>query len=208
MYCTNCGAYIQDGAKFCQNCGEKLAPGPEAEQNQQSSQQNTETTFSKPDYSDYVEKNNSEMRPECSQLAWHKFLIYFILIIEAIFDLITAYNFISGAGFGVDKNYITANFPDVVTVVKVNGYLYLALGLYTISTRNSLAKFKSGAPDKLTLMYVFSAFLAFLGNLLISPAFGSESVSFGIIITPVLHALFWILVNKSYYKKRQALFKN
>ena len=31
MFCTNCGAIIRDGAKFCENCGTRLVILPESQ---------------------------------------------------------------------------------------------------------------------------------------------------------------------------------
>ena len=201
MYCSKCGTQNVEGARFCHNCGEKLVTTQPVE-SEQCSQTNTATQ----------DLNNrsfyTQTPPACNKLGWHKFLVNFLLIIDAIGIIFIAYSYISGTGFGENRDYIVSNFPDAVRVVKINGFLYLALAIYIIDTRNHLAKFRSGAPGRLTLMYVLQLALAIVGNLMIAPVFEAEYIITGLVIPPVLYAVFWICVNHAYYKNREQLFVN
>ena len=203
MYCTKCGSQNPEGSNFCHKCGEKL---PLLQDEKSTPQKDAYPVQPAESERNTASEPFPKYNPACSQLGWHKFLVNFQLIIEGLFNLFIAYSYISGSGFGEARDYIYTNYPDMALYVKLNGFLYFALSLYTFAVRNGLAKFKFDAPRKLLYMYVFSALLALAGNLMAAPAFGGFAEAPGLIITPILYALVFILINYDYYKKREELF--
>ena len=151
---------------------------------------------------------NESMYP----MKWHKFLIYFSLWASAIFNAITAINCFSGNVYGGRKAAETVyrSFPGMQTVTTIYGVLLIAIAVFAIVTRFSLARYKATGPRQIIVLYVLSLVAAVGYTLLVSLVTrlpfdrltnASTWVSLGV-------SVIMIFANSAYYEKRASLFVN
>ena len=146
------------------------------------------------------------VRPEPG-LKWHKFLIYFFLWVRAADILYTGYMELTGRSYG-NPNEVYVTYPGLKIPDMAFGIAILALGVFTIYTRFQLARFKVGAPSKLTIIYVLDLVLSLL---LVVTAI--NHIPFGDymdkrLLPPLLGNVVTTVINIIYYNKRRHLFIN
>lgn len=210
MYCTNCGARQQDGAKFCEHCGTPLtAPSqayrqPNAHTDQATYQQPYQQTYQSP----YQQPAAAEL-----SMKWFKFLIYFSLWAGAVINLANAVLMLTGSVYEVAVNSIS---PDVVygfygnglkAFDMIYGIAMLALAAFSIHARFRLAKFRKDGPLCLYIVYGASIALSLIYTIGTTIIVGESTFSSDI-ASNVLVSFIFIFVNRSYFKKRSAMFVN
>ena len=151
MYCHNCGTQIPDDVRFCPECGAKTASAEPA----------AEAGAIRP-----VAAGGSPavLPPERRQnLGWYKFIINFQLFANAAVNLIGSIPFLTGTVYGskeVAENLYYV-YPEIKALTLGLGVLCIALAVYAIFVRFSLARFKRRGPTH----YVILMLLNSLGTL-------------------------------------------
>lgn len=201
-YCTRCGTKSE--GKFCPNCGAAMntnvssAPGYS-----QGGGQPGGSAPSTPGYG-FIHKNeqprtgasyapnyNQNQRngqpdygadPKNYKLGWHKFLIYLNLWAVALLS------------FANGVIYCVIGIPYALL-----GVLDLFLGVYAIYVRFQLARFKQGAPKKLTIFGVILIASNLLAAILLSDPEAGGAVVWNVA---------FIFYSWRYYSSREELFVN
>lgn len=197
MYCHNCGTQIPDTVSYCPECGAKVASAaPSAEA--------------------------GELRPvmpaadaapaKKGGMGWFKFIIYFQLFAAAVVSLFNAFTFLSGTIYGsreVAENlyYI---YPEMKLLTMALGVVSVALAVFAIVVRFSLARYKRSGPRLylillavnilVTLVFVFGA-----AGILESPV--SDFLD-STQISSLVVSLGFLIFNFFYFRERKELFVN
>jgi hypothetical protein len=197
MYCHNCGTQIPDTVSYCPECGAKVASAaPAAEA--------------------------GELRPvmpaadaapaKKGGMGWFKFIIYFQLFAAAVVSLFNAFTFLSGTIYGsreVAENlyYI---YPEMKLLTMALGVVSVALAVFAIVVRFSLARYKRSGPRLylillavnilVTLVFVFGA-----AGILESPV--SDFLD-STQISSLVVSLGFLIFNFFYFRERKELFVN
>ena len=145
-------------------------------------------------------------------MKWHNFLIYFSLWAGAVLMIVSGTQLLTGAAYGTpeDSSRVYAYFSGLKTVDMTFGLLQFAAAGWLIYTRFQLASMKAGAPGKLTAAYVLNVLLS-VGYLAAASGVTRVSVSElgdGSVIGTIISGIVMILANRSYYGKRETLFRN
>ena len=183
MFCTNCGAQIQDGSSFCPNCGARqpsrqnsAAPQqPAYQQNQgyqqppyQQNQGYQQPTYQQPTY----QQNQGYQQPVYRQdqgyqqqayqyyqpaqqlgMKWHKFLVYFSLWASALFNVVNGFQYLNGDQYGTYKNQVYRLIPELKTPDTIFAILCFVTGILSAVTAYNLLKFKKNGPKLLLATY-------------------------------------------------------
>ena len=157
-------------------------------------------------------KDSGYQPPEMG-MKWHKFLIYFSLWAGAVLYVISGMLLITGGIYnssGVSSSMIYAYYGSLKTVDVIFGLLYIALACYLIYTRFQLARFKFGAPSKLTICYVLGVVIAVAYMIGVSSAtdLSISDMMDSRTTTQIITSIAMIIINKVYYDKRSHLFVN
>ena len=186
MTCTKCGTQLPVGTSVCPVCGCSLAPA-----------------------------HVTDWKPTRS-MKWHNYLCYFGLWAGALFNIVSAFIFFTGAQYTIDgRNYsefVYAVFPKMKIADMLYGILVLALAVFNVLTALKLMKFKVGAPRMLTAVYIFSLASAIFYILIAIDATSDahNSISLGDLvgssISNTITSVIMIFVNKAYYAKREYMF--
>ena len=197
MYCHNCRTQIPDTVSYCPECGAKVASAaPAAEA--------------------------GELRPvmpaadaapaKKGGMGWFKFIIYFQLFAAAVVSLFNAFTFLSGTIYGsreVAENlyYI---YPEMKLLTMALGVVSVALAVFAIVVRFSLARYKRSGPRLylillavnilVTLVFVFGA-----AGILESPV--SDFLD-STQISSLVVSLGFMIFNFCYFRERKELFVN
>lgn len=227
MFCTNCGAQVQDGASFCPNCGQRLSvpqpvpqPQPTWSQPQQSYQQPEQTyQQTQQSQSSYQQSCSSQQayaqqavqQPE-QGMKWHKFIVYFAIWASAFISFVNGIRCLTGGHYGEYKEMVYAFIPGLKAPDILYGLLALGAVAIAIVTGLSLLKFRANGPKLLTILYIYSAgssllYLVWAGAVLSSKGADVSSV-IGSVIGSLVGSVVMIFVNKAYYAKRAHLFVN
>ena len=143
-------------------------------------------------------------------MKWHKFLIYFSLWAGAVICALNGLQLLTGTVYGPnnESEAVYVHFPALKSVDMVFGVIMIAIAVFLIYTRFQLARFREGAPNKLTIAYLLQL-AAFLGyGIVIS---GIVHMSFSDVINSqtsasIVSSIVMIVVNRVYYNKRAHLF--
>lgn len=187
MYCNRCGAEVTPGAAFCSECGAPMVQEGGLQQNQ------TEQATPFP-------------------MKWHKALIYCFLFLGAAISAINAIMVFSGSHYQGYADMVYGLMPKLKTVDTIMGILCLGGIAVALITRQKLAGFKRGAPNWVTLVYVYNGVLALFypiaANAVVDiPGLLEESFSPSTIISFV-GIIVAVVCNRIYYNKRASLFVN
>ena len=121
MYCKNCGAFVQDGAPFCSNCGaqqnaaqpqqptyqqQTYQQPPYQQQNYQQPPYQQQAYYQQPPYQQqaYYQQPAGDPRNQGMPMGWYKFLIYFALFAGAVLNGISGSNQILRKGCNLIVN--------------------------------------------------------------------------------------------------------
>ena len=141
---------------------------------------------------------------------WHKFLIYFSLWIAAVIRALDGLQLLTGTFYGPNNEaeQVYGIFSNLKNVDMIFGVIMLAVAAFLIYTRFQLARFREGAPNKLTLVYVlqlavplgYAFAVAGIVKMSISEIMNPQDLS-----SIAVHVVM-IFVNRVYYNKRAHLF--
>ncbi len=188
MYCPKCGAYNDDLAMFCTQCGAALAQNAGDEP--------------------YQEQTPAAPMP----MGWYKFLIYFSLFASAVINVINGFTCLRGTHYGDVADLVYAMFGGLKTVDLLMAVASFALAAFSIYVRFRLAQYRQDGPTMLTWLYVASiavSILYIVGVAAVLPAevrgeVVSSSVSSA--APSAVVAVVMIFVNRVYFKNRAHLF--
>jgi hypothetical protein len=209
MFCSKCGNQVADGAAFCDKCGAQLnAQPPQAPQQPQYD----------PNQFAQAPEQPYGFAPQAPALTmkWYKFLIYFLLFAVAVLNVIGGINALTGANYTVSGENVSklvyALYPSLKTVDIIYGIACILLGIYQVSIRFQLAKYKTNAPKALFGMYVANAIIVAIYSFSVLGIVPTEVVSHseltGQAIGAIIGAGVMIWLNKIYFDKRKHLFVN
>lgn len=119
------------------------------------------------------------------EMKWHKFLIWFSLFFSALINI-------------ADGIYCFS-FVDQIGSMAFFGIAEILLGLFVIFVRFRLSGFKRNAADLLTAAQAIGIVLLILSALILGLDANVSGISTGIAM---------LVINRVYYKKREALFRN
>ena len=218
MYCRNCGAPLQDGAAFCQNCGTRVAVQPitVAEQPKENyAQEKRQATApaaamvkesprvneqprasAQNNTEDWSGFQDADLTAQRLPLKWFHFQIYFQLWLGAISNLyyaVTNFNDLKDYGF----------YGLAIIILLVGG----GVAVLQIVARFHLAKFKQDGPKLLMITLWVPAIANFCLYLYLWSLTSFSAVG-GSMIGGLIANIIMIICNNIYYKKRAALFRN
>lgn len=222
MFCINCGAHLNDGSKFCNQCGAQQSSTQQSNQQADFGQQNNQQTSweqqqewqrqqnwqryqqEHPEYQQQNPSNNQYDMP----MKWHKFIIYFQLFCGMAINLWAAVSSFTGEMYGEYKNAFYLTYPAFKTIDIAYGVLCLLLIPFAVIVRQKLANFKQNGPA------LYISFLAV--NLVISIAYivamititnvDISELNISTYITSFCTSFCMIAVNSIYFNKRRHLF--
>lgn len=144
-------------------------------------------------------------------MAWHKFLIYFALIAFGILLIIGGINWMNGGQYEGAKEFVYEYYEDLVGLDIAYGIAVITLGIYALTARSALAKYKEVGPKKLTRLYVSFVIVEILHTMIRKEIIGISHLNndekLNMIIKVVVY-LALIIINIYYYKNRKHLFYN
>lgn len=183
-HCVKCGKLLSRYATKCCYCGAVQSPS-----NSPTAPSAFNCSSPQPPY--YSQKE--------LPMKWYKFLIYFYLFANAIEYF---YNFI----MSVNNATIFTNdrrLGDLVFAV-----FYLGMAVYSLITRNALAKYKEIGPRLLLGSYIIIAIASVINILVFSDRLsGTSDDIFIALLISVFTELIMYACNAAYFKKRDHLFK-
>lgn len=197
MVCHRCGAQLDDGAPFCSACG--------AQQPQQPPQ------YTQSPCEQVAPQSDPRPRQQEYPLGWHKFLIYFSLWANGIWNLFGAVEMFTGSLYRWDGSSVASTVYSAYPVLKaldfVYGMLHIAIGVFFLCVRFQLAAFRRGAPKLLIGLYaaIIAAmviYLMALGAIVGVDPLTANSVG------SLLGGAIMLIINSVYYRNRASLFVN
>lgn len=213
MFCTKCGAQMDDKHKFCPNCGSGVVESEEQNDIFAVSDDPFEKSESKPVVS-AVPTETPEFGPRYP-MNWFKFLIYFSLFAGAVLNVVNGINYISGGVYFVQtQGAVTADqvyeyYGMALKVVDViMGIACLGVAGLMIVTRFKLAGFKTEAPSY--VYFMCGALIAV--DLVYSVIGGAITATMGETIASLIPTfavkVVLLICNIKYFDRRKTLFKN
>ena len=190
MFCSNCGAQINDGAAFCSNCGASIGATPNAAP---------------------YDLQPAPTPVAAQPMKWFKFLIYFALFAGAALNALSGFRFLTGSLYGDEKELVYLIFSDLKTLDMIIGIGTLALAALGIFTRVRLAGYYKNGPKLLSLTYLGGAIvnvIYIIGVYVVLPEMVTELIDMSSAISSIVTSVAMIFVNKSYFAKRASLFVN
>ncbi len=197
MYCRSCGAQMRKEQRFCNVCGFENAVHIN----------NTQTIY---------ECHTPTYEPKASDypMKWFHYLIYFALFLDAVVDVSTGLQFVSGSAYYIETNglvsagQVYALYGTGLKVINIlYGVIMLLMAVFGIVTRFKLANFKKGAP---MMLYILNGadVLIFLIYLIVVSMIAGISVNLVDQISLVAGAFIGFVLNYRYFSKRKVLFCN
>ncbi len=184
--CSQCGTAIQDdAAQFCNHCGAPLS-------------------F---DTSTSASENPVAAMP----MKWYKFLIYFSLFAGAVLNAANAITLLTGSVYleeGITADEVYSIFPMLKAVDLIYGLCMLALAVFAIITRYSLAKYKANGPKLIVLLYVASLVVSLIYCVGYYFATDINLLSDSSNVVSIAVSAAMIAINYNYFSKRKHFFVN
>ncbi len=212
-FCSKCGASNDDAARFCVSCGQAMDAGQGAQANPgQQAGQDQQYNYGNSGQGTYPGGNqyqnpNVQMGPG---MGWYKFLIYFALFASAILNVVSGFLTIFGVQYDGAADVVYMVFGGMRALDIIIGLATIAIGVFAIVVRQSLAHFKKGAVKNVITLYVVAFVVSLLYVILASVVTGIPIGSFlsGTTLVNFLVAILMIVVNYVYFKNRQDMFVN
>ena len=237
MYCKNCGAFVQDGAPFCSNCGaqqnaaqpqqptyqqQAYQQPPYQQQNYQQppyQQQNyqqppyQQPNYQQPNYQQqaYYQQPAGDPHNQGMPMGWYKFLIYFALFAGAVLNGISGIRQLTGSIYDGGADFIYSVFDGLQLLDIVIGLLVICFAAGQIYVRFCLAGYKANGPKLVVAMYAgigIINIIYLIGLSMVLPESAMESLDTSNVITNLVVGLVMAGVNSVYFNKRKHLFVN
>lgn len=195
MYCRNCGQQIPDDSKFCTNCGVSV--------------EETTTPVDIQQENNYYEQPNQQAVSQPG-MKWFKFIIYFQLFLASFSHIFSGLMALTGMSYdfaGGSSAAVYSMYPVLRAVDMWYGVVCIGMALAAVYVRQSLAKFKEGAPNKylmfLALNFAFSVAYILIANV-VTGQFSMDISAMSSSISSVV----MLVLNGIYFRKREHLFVN
>ena len=201
MFCSKCGAYANDSAKFCTACGATLSS---VQSGSQYTPQEQTAYSAAPRQSIAFEQTEYKM-------GWYKFLIYFSLFAGALKSLSGGFSMLTGAHYGdVDPELVYSVFAGMQFVDILFGVVLIGIAGFCIYVRQCLSRYRRNGPKMLNYLYItdLSVSLLYLfGASLVSGISIAELIDAST-VSSLISSCVMLAINTSYFKKRASLFIN
>lgn len=218
-YCSSCGAKLDgDYAQFCAHCGARTS----------TPNQNAYDFSSAPAYGQqsapvYDPYSMYGQQPVYGQgipaarygMKWYKFLIYFALFAAAVLDVVSGLLYITGSWYTVqsagqvDANLIYFFYGNGLKVLDIcMGLVMIAIAGFTVYTRFCLSQYRVNGPTCLYILYAANAVIVFLYSLFLLFVTGINQLTESSTIVSVVTSIAMVFINRSYFTKRKAMFRN
>ncbi|MDE6025787.1 MAG: zinc ribbon domain-containing protein [Lachnospiraceae bacterium] len=207
MYCTQCGNYIPDGATSCNVCGTPINQGMGTnwyQQPQQPPQQNMQ--WNNLQQSAISQNNGNELG-----MKWFKFVIWFQLYANCVLNIYNGYRISFGKHYNLDDSYVQMiynMYDGLQTIDLAVGISMMALGVYAIITRYSLAGFKKHGPFMYYLCLFFNILVAVIYCILVKATVVGIEINNTRMISNAIMMTVLLICNLVYFGKRRHLFVN
>lgn len=140
-------------------------------------------------------------------MKWFKFIIYVQLFLSALGNLILGIGLLAGTAYGEYSGLVYTAYPMMRGIDLLIGLATLALAAAAIVVRQKLARYRAGAPRLYLILQAVS-----LGVGLVYLLAGSAAVGMLLLNASTLASLMgsgvMLLVNRVYFRRREALFVN
>lgn len=224
MYCSNCGTYNPDEAKFCSECGLVLKKEEQRSNNDylldkefngynwggERSVPAVETGAGADEVitGSYTPADRGYTAPaKVYKMGWHKFLIYFSLWVGALANLASGIQAITGAQYDGAANRVYLMYDGLQFADIAYGILLVGLAVLAIVTRYQLARFKRTGPKLLTVLYAGLVIVQVLYILAAGLITGMNFFETSL-ISNIAASIAVIFINLKYYSNRASLFVN
>lgn len=224
MICPYCRSEIIDTAKFCTECGAPLQvqpapvmPQPDEPQSILPEAQLPETPAASTEQPESAVQE-SPVQPESTapgapSMSWYRFLITFGMYFGAFCCVLDAIRLFCGRQYGKQAQAVYSLIPGLKTADVIYALVLLGIAALCIYARFRLAQFKKNGPLVFLLIFMTAVIAAVIYLIVCSSLLSRFGVSFGDLLDfqTVVTFLFCILMfvlNRSYFRKRKALFCN
>ena len=186
--CKVCGTKLEEGVRFCPECGAPNGSAPAPEQKGLG--------------------DSPRVAEAMYPLKWHHVLLV-LLILGGIVNIITGLCHPFGVQYtirGMDAAEVYRQIPRLRALDIFSAVISLGTGAFQFVVWKRLGGFYRNGPDLLTLMYVIYLVFGLIYNALASSLLGVST--FGGAAGKLIWSAVLLIVNRVYYSKRDALFVN
>ena len=220
--CKVCGTRFADGKRFCPSCGEPVAAtraavlhtpmavcklcGEKYDGSRRFCPQCGAPSGAAPPPGERRPVSSAYTSAAVLPMKWHHVLLV-LLIVGGIFNVVGGLLLISGQAYfirGLDPNMVYWHFPGMKVLDILGGIVGIGMGGFQFLVFRQLSSFRQNGPGLLTAFYI--VYMVY-GLLYCAAAFSALGVStFRTALLSLICTLVLLLVNRSYYAKRDALF--
>ena len=186
--CKVCGARYTGGKRFCPQCGEPVGSAP--------------APVEKPRY------DGSYTAAAVMPMKWH-FVMLVLLALGGVFNVVSGILRISGQEYAMrsmDVTMIYRQFPRMKVLDLFSGIVAIGMGGFQFVIFRRLDKLCQNGPKLLTAFYIAYLVYSILYHAAASASLGVSTI--GSAAINIICTLVLLFVNRSYYGKREELFKN
>lgn len=222
MFCGYCGTKMEEGTRYCPNCGAPVNSTVNNEQNQNQNGYQSQPQIPIPPTA-YEAPANGKTWAEIKRIGciygadgkrygigWMKFLLNFSFFATAVVNLFSAISLFTGITYGEDLPYVREFFPEIRVIDIIYGFFVLALGAGAIFVRFRISELKRDAMKWYLVLFVSGLIIGYVYLIicavivgtspaeLIAEEIGSDMT--GIIIFAINYGV--------YFKRRECVFVN
>ena len=146
-------------------------------------------------------------------MKWFKFVIYFQLFCNALYNVFYGYRYITGQVYGeiynVEKStLIYATWPSLKTMDVLLGIIAILLAVFAIYVRFRLSAFRGNGPKMYLIFLLLNAVISFIYVIASNAIIGGNATDYISGLSPFAFIVPLIIANYQYFKKRASLFIN
>ena len=149
--------------------------------------------------------------PSAYPRKWFKFLIYFLMWINALSLFVTGFRMVTGTLYEENiRDAVYATFSGLKTVDVLFGLVFIVLAVAIIYDRFRLAGFYQNGPKLYLLFYGINLAASVIYYLAVLGILGEDAkyVDNQSVIISIVTSLVMLIINKIYFDKRKELFRN
>ena len=220
VYCHHCGKPIDPSAKFCPYCGTEVPTAAPEEDATQKWAPMLETDATQK-WAPMPETDAQSPAPEAAAgsdagalpMGWHRFVVNFSLIAGGILNILSGLLSLTGAEYGENREALYLLLHGLQAVDVLYGIAWIGMGVFMFFVRGWMKKFTAKGPKMLMWVYIGAIVLnlsyAFIAVGILNGAnLDGGSVWSSEFFANLIASVVQLFINRSYYKKREALFIN